>query len=476
MFFIFYSLVQFTSLVENLFEILLIDLRKKCSMNSDRYVCQYKILPPEQHPLLILFSKETLSTAERQYFLLDQINRVLNHREKIIFETSVEYLKPVLFYIFNSRIYSDTLWKNLLHRGRGGDLFYKEIILFRRNDDPGNALYTIDLISKAAKYFLKIRDYAEVQNLTLCLIVSTIKLAKLGISVETPLKLISRLLCETTVDCNVTGNLLVMLLADLLQAISPYNSNVLIKIIQKLIVEQGFGTSLALHMVLDGLTQKISCAVNNEAVIEIEEIFNFIVTKDNNKRFYEECGQAKLLSGYIFFNNRIAAYYDFDSFLRGTSESSMTDVMKQVKVFYETYPLLARGLFLSNQLRYDTWLVIFSQLIVMNKKSKHMQNTWRIPFLYKISNEMHPKTQNLLLKSLSDFGKDAVPNTIQCLAKTSGKAYAINLHLRLWMVDARTYPMLREVLKNNINSGSNVEKYEMQITKAYVIKQICETK
>lgn len=462
--------------MESLFKILLIDLRKTCA-NSGRYVCPYKILPPEQHPLLILFSKETMGIAERQYFLLDQINQALSYRENIIFENSLEYLKPVLFHMFSNCLYSDTVWRNLLCKSRGGEPFYQEIIMFSRSNDPSTALYSMDIISKATKYFLKTRDNAELQSLTLCLIVSTINLSEHGISVETPLKLINRLVCESMTDISVTGTLMIMLLADLLQTISPYDAPILIKILRKLIVEQSLGTSLALHMVLDGLTQMLSCGVlNRDTIIEIEEIFNFVATKDNNKRFYEECGQAKLLSNYAFFNDRISAYYEFEVFFRGINEISMTEVMKQVKLFYQTYPLIARGLFLSNQLRYDAWLEIFSQLIDMNKKSKHMQSTWRMPFLYKISNEMHPKTKNLLLKSLPDFGKDAVTNTIACLANTTGNAFAVNLYLRLWMVDARTYPMLREALKDKTITGSNVEKYETQITKAYVIKRVCELK
>uniref|UniRef100_A0A336MUB9 CSON007591 protein n=1 Tax=Culicoides sonorensis TaxID=179676 RepID=A0A336MUB9_CULSO len=470
----------YTILVECIFEILLIDVKVKSSKNSGRYVCLYKILPPVQHPILTMFSKETLNSGERQFFLMDQINQVLNHREKLIFENSLEFMKPVLFFIFSNRIYSDTLWKSLLNKGRQGDIIHQEIVLLSRSNDYSSSLFTNDLISKATKYFLKTRDYTEIQNLTLCLIVSTIDLAEKGLSVENPLKTIFRVFLDDITDNNGIAsfiNLTIMLLADLLQVISPYSCFILIKILKKLIIEHGFGTILALHMVLDGFTQKLSCTgLDKESIVEIEEIFNYVSTKDNNKRFYEDSGQGKFLRNYIFFDDKITAYYEFDDYFKGISDITMKDMIKQANTFFETYPLIARGLFLSNQLRYDAWLEIYSQLIAMNKKSKKMQNTWRMPYLYKVANEMHPKTKNLLLQGLPDFGKDAVNNTLSCLAKTTSKSYAINLYLKLWMVDARTYPMLSDALKDRTSNESNMEKYETQITKAFVIRKICELK
>ncbi|XP_063701917.1 uncharacterized protein LOC134831993 [Culicoides brevitarsis] len=473
------SYEQFTSIVECIFDVSLLALRKSCGTTS-RYVCEYRIVAPEQHPLMALFSKETLNASERRYFLLQQIDQALNHHEKLIFEKSTEYLKPVLLYVFSNLVYSDALWKSLLLKSRGGEIFYQDVILYSRSDCSANALYTNNLICKATKYFLKVRDTSELQSLSLCLIVSTTNVAERGISVTNPLQLVFHLLCEHLSGCNVTGsftNVAIMLLADLLQVASPYDTLILTKILKNLIVERGFGTSFALNMVLDGLTQKLSCSTTtSECVSNIEDIFNYVSTRDNNKRFYEECGQTKNLSSYGFFDERIAAYTEFDDFLRRTSDANMTDVMKQLKNFSQNYPLIARGLFLSNQLRYDAWLEVHKQLVEMNKKSKKMQNSWRMPFLFKIANEMHPKTKNLLLKSLPDFGKDAVINTITCIAKTTGKAYAISLYLKLWLIDGKTFSILSEALKENSQKRTAIEAYETQIAKAYVIKQICELK
>lgn len=441
------------------------------------YKCPYQIIQL-QHPLLLMIPSPASSKSkfnddqERLQYILDQIQRIFNHHDRRVSDNSSEFLKPILLYCFTTCMHTSQTWKSLLVKGKKGDLLYQEVILFAKSSDIPSALYANSLLMKAAKYFLNQRDDSEVLSITLCLINSCINLVEEGFSAEANLELVLRIIFELEDFSSNLANLMLMLFADLLQIISPFDLPQLLRILTKLIIQKQHGNFLSLFMILDGLIQRAAYpSFSTDSLTEIEEIITFISTKDTKKRFFDDFGE-KVPNSYIFFNEKIAIYYEFDTFLKSIGHLTK-EIIAHSKSLFEKYPLVPRAFFLSSQLRYDAWLEIFKQLLDINKCSKAMQNTWLMPYLYKIANEMHPKTKNLLLKSLPEFGqKDPVVNTIKVLAGSVGKAYTIDLYMRLWKKEPRCYALLHEALK--VKSGGKSENYELSVTKAFTIKEICE--
>lgn len=442
---------------------------------KSNYKCPFQIVQM-QHPLLLMLpgpgNKPKPDDKERLQLILDIIQNIFNHHDRRVSDNSSEFLRPIILYCFTGGIQTSQTWKSLLAKGRKGDLLYQEIVLLTKNNDIPSALYSNNILMKAAKYFLNQRDDNEVLSLTLCLIDSSVALVEEGFSVESNLELILRILSDLDDVGASLANLMLMLFADLLQNISPFELPQLLRILSKLIIQKQHGNSLSLFMILDGLIQRAAYpSFAADSLSEIEEIITFISTKDTKKRFFDDFGE-KVPNSYLFFSEKIAIYYEFDTFLKSIGHLTK-EIIVQAKGLFEKYPLIPRAFFLSSQLRYDAWLEIFKQLLEINKVSKAMQNTWLMPYLYKIANEMHPKTKNLLLKSLPEFGqKDPVVNTIKILTSSVGKAYTIDLYLKLWKKDPRSYSLLLEALK--VNSAGKAENYELSVTKAFTIKEICE--
>lgn len=469
----FFSLVLFSAIIHSLFDLLILGIRNHCNIKPV-YKCPYQIVQ-QQHPIILILSTKGANEPERLNIILNLLVNIFNHHDRRISENSIEFLRAVLLYMFSSNIYSNTVWKNVLQKSKIGDTLYQEIVLFSKfTPAPATILYSNNLLTKAIKYFMNFRDETEVLSLTLCLVTASINQVNEGLNIDANLNLICQIVFEVEELGPGFSNLLIMLLADLLQIVSPFNIPVMLKIFVRLIIQKQYGNFLGLAMVMDGLIQWVAYpSFANNSLIELEELIVFISTRDTKKRFFNDFTE-KMSNGYLYFDDRIATYFEYDAFLR--SIGSLTcDMIKTSKYLFEKYPLIPRGLFLCNQLRYDCWLAIFNQLVELNRNDKLMQNSWLMPYLYKLANEMHPKTIHGLLVQLTTFGyRDQVLSTIKALSSAVGSAYTIHLYLKLWKIESRTYRFLYEALKATETSQN--KNWELLIAKANAIKIICEQK
>lgn len=104
--------------------------------------------------------------------------------------------------------------------------------------------------------------------------------------------------------------------------------------------------------------------------------------------------------------------------------------------------------------------------------------------LYLLAKESDGLKQLELLRGLTTFAttKENIPlilNTYRSLSsspKAVLKTLAIDLHTRLWLVENRTYQFLHSVLLADDKKFSDSDKWEMNIAKAYAIKEICTHK
>lgn len=99
---------------------------------------------------------------------------------------------------------------------------------------------------------------------------------------------------------------------------------------------------------------------------------------------------------------------------------------------------------------------------------------------YKISNNQQPKFNFALLKSLPKMVilRDNIPKVvaaIQAISKGSENLYNIGLSLAfdVWRLDHKCYTFLEDLLVNN---PSTRKKWERNIIKAVILKELCEKK
>lgn len=65
-------------------------------------------------------------------------------------------------------------------------------------------------------------------------------------------------------------------------------------------------------------------------------------------------------------------------------------------------------------------------------------------------------------------------NTIRNLC-ADNTTFCMDLYLRLWRVESRTYPFLIKLLSLPFEEG-NAKKWEFEIAKTYTIREICYEK
>lgn len=103
--------------------------------------------------------------------------------------------------------------------------------------------------------------------------------------------------------------------------------------------------------------------------------------------------------------------------------------------------------------------------------------------LYLLAKETDGHKQLELLRGLTTFAtmKENVPlilNTYRSLAASSAskgalKLLSVDLHMRLWLAENRTYQFLHKVLITDEENMTAVYKWEMNIAKSNAIKEIC---
>lgn len=156
------------------------------------------------------------------------------------------------------------------------------------------------------------------------------------------------------------------------------------------------------------------------------------------------------------------------------------------KEFANEMHIFLRSVLLSigNSVLMDLWTDILKQLLASAKENSNLAGETIYFTLYLLAKETDGRKQMELLRGLTSFSgvKENIPlilNTYRSLSSSTSaelQIISIDLHTRLWLAENRTYQFLHKLLIAEDDKFSVSDKWEMNVVKAYAIKEICAQK
>lgn len=293
------------------------------------------------------------------------------------------------------------------------------------------------------------------------------------------INLLLKVLHETKNFDNFFYNILLVLLIEDLQKISPIYVPDLMRVFMFLIFDEKAGNFIINNMLLGVLIQWIAYPsfIPADGLNDIQFLMKLITNEDSVK--INLIKTSKFQSSIKYFNPKIVLAYDICLL---SEENELKDLgefieslnhQSQLK-FAGRINLLLKGLFLSNEIPKKIWKSLFQLLLKLIESDTGLANDFAMPLLYKLTKETIPEKQLELLRGLIKLSveKENIPiilNTIKALSSGGLNILSMDLFLRLWKMESRTYPFLCKILSEPIHKSS----WEYQITKASILKEIC---
>lgn len=293
------------------------------------------------------------------------------------------------------------------------------------------------------------------------------------------INLLLKILHETRNFDKFFYNILMVLLIEDLQKISPIYVPDLIRVFMFLIFEENSGNFIINNMLLGVLIQWIAYPsfIPSEGLNEIQFLMKLITNEESDKRNLIKT--SKFQSEIKYFNPKIVLAYDICILSEENDPKDLGKFIESLKCpsqlkFACRINLLLKGLFLSNEIPMEIWKSLFELLMSLIESDVRLASDFAMPLLYKLTKETNPEIQLELLRGLTKLSveKENIPiilNTIKALSSGGLNIFSMDLFLRLWKMENRTYPFLCKVLSEPIKENS----WEYQITKASILKEIC---
>ncbi|CAO1321037.1 unnamed protein product [Diamesa hyperborea] len=465
----------FCIVADGIIDILLLDLKRKKS----KYVCPFGI-QQKKHPLLTLLE----NTPERMLYLSKKIDDIILYSDTNIKLNSIEFLHPVLLFIFcNDMIYSEStsIWQTIMDKQ---DSCTKDIsnniFAMRRTNSKSSIIFLNSLIQMSLRRSLKNETLKISIDLCLFLAAVTKKMVSENMNPKRNLMLILETLKATKSEGQSWYNILLILISEIFQISSIDDVKDLMKILKFVLIDQNCGNEIMCHMILDGIIQVLAYpSFENGNLDNADLLLNYIQNREWKNNSNSAIDSTKYSSKFLEFNLDLKNAYDICLLIESTSGKCMNVPVKfndADTTFWTRNQLLLRGLFHSYGADdIDAWRNILLKLITISMTNEILKSSLIMPLLFKLANDVNPRIKLEILQKMIKLGaKDEVFNTIKALTVKGGliTSMSIDLHLRLWKVEPRTYPYLHRVLLEKA-SKDEIEK-ELDIVKAAAIRDICE--
>uniref|UniRef100_A0A1Q3F5H2 Uncharacterized protein n=1 Tax=Culex tarsalis TaxID=7177 RepID=A0A1Q3F5H2_CULTA len=471
------SPAHFAAVSNGIVELLLLDLRRRCSvLGSARYVCQFDIKPP-QHPLILLLGSKDVNCM---LFFGAKVNEICQHHDQLIRKNSVEFLRPVFLYIFNNvSTFPETLkiWRTILKCAATEDaaigLIY-EIIAWSKSSSGDKCLFTNNLLLEALDTLPDDTRCAALRiDLCMCLAANTKDLVASNYDPSDNFLHILAVLHSTKREQRLNYNILLMVFADLLQNLAPGYVLGFMRVIRFLL---GTGCHrLSRLMIMDGAVQLLGQQTFIQSYLEdCDNILNAIL---NDQRDVVE--ETNATSSFAWaMHADLAKYHQINVWWASiqkdpNSLKTFLNINAQHSRFGEKVQLVLRGLFYMEELAHENWRQLFDQLIALSKKSEENCARLMTPMLFALANDTDPRKKLLLLHQLASMGaKDHVLGVLKALSKDIDRATSLDLYLRLWKAEPRTYPFLYDILKDT-TVRPREDPWEVSFARTFTIREIC---
>lgn len=111
-------------------------------------------------------------------------------------------------------------------------------------------------------------------------------------------------------------------------------------------------------------------------------------------------------------------------------------------------------------------------LISISKSDETLKSSLVMPLLFKLSSSTNPRMKLSILQNMIELGPTTeIFSIVKALSNGLLRSMSIDLHLRLWKIEPRTFPFLHKTLVEK--SSKDSEDSNLEIVKASAIKEIC---
>lgn len=363
--------------------------------------------------------------------------------------------------------------------GSTNEISYK-IFAMRRTNSKASVLFLNSLIQMSLRRSIK-KETSKI-SIDLCLFLTAVtkKMISENMNPKKNLMLILETLKATKSENQSWYNILLILIAEIFQISSIDYVKDLMKILKFVLIDQNCGNEIMCHMVLDGIIQVLAYpSFENGNLDNADLLLNYIQNKSWKNNPNSAIDSSNYNSKFLEFNLDLKNAYDICLLIESTNGKCINVPFKfndADTTFWTRNQLMLRGMF--HSLRGDdivAWINVLKKLISISMNNEILKSSLIMPLLFKLANDINPRIKLEILQKMIKLGaKDEVFNTIKALTVKGGliTSMSIDLHLRLWKVEPRTYPYLHRVLLEKA-SKDEIEK-ELNIVKAAAIRDICE--
>lgn len=303
----------------------------------------------------------------------------------------------------------------------------------------------------------------------LLLVVATKRLITLSIDPSENFKIILNH-CDTITSQPNSSNIILFLLAETLQVTSIVHVPKLINILEILIVNKKLGHALILHMILDGLIQVLAYpSFSSGKLGAVEKLIKFIQTNEPQNTAVTSAFNSE----YLNISPELMNARDLSIMMETRSSHQFQLISSEAdKMFWTRNQLVLRGFFHNDATDFDNWLIVLKDLIKISKDDEIMKSSLAMPLLFKLSSTTNPRMKLSILQNMIQLGATSeIFGTIKALTSGLCRSMSIDLHLRLWKIEPRTYPFLHKALVEKSTKDS--EDTRLDIVRAATIREIC---
>lgn len=362
------------------------------------------------------------------------------------------FLRPVLLTLLCSdKVYCEfrDVWKNI----QFNDEIVCEILLKLRNSPAAVNAMILDMFATSRPKV----------DLLLLLIVSTKKLVEASHDPTDSFEVILHH-CDEILKEVHASNMFLFIIAEVLQVTSISHIPKLLEIIENLVVKKHLGHEVIRNMILDGLIQILAFPFAKGKLSAVERIVTYI-QKHKQEIVVKTLGYNStfLQSSPDLLNARDV------SIMLETNQVNLNTSTNADRYFWSRNHIVLRGLMHSDYFPDFP----FDFLIEISKTNEVMKSSLVMPLLFKLTSTSNPRIKLAILQNMIKLGTTSeVFSTIKALSNSLIRSMSIDLHLRMWKLEPRTYPFLHKVLVDK--SAKDSTDHRLEIVVASSIRDICD--
>uniref|UniRef100_A0AAG5D4N9 DUF3730 domain-containing protein n=1 Tax=Anopheles atroparvus TaxID=41427 RepID=A0AAG5D4N9_ANOAO len=473
---------QFRAISGTIFELLLMDLRRRCiSAGSDKeYVCQFDLKPP-RHPVIAFVDEGSIGSMAH---VLEMITNSLTHRDDLIRHNSVEFLRPVLLHLFvNVCLFPECqkLWKLLVERtleDRKAEMVLFEILAWRRDITAHQTCYTMSLLMETLDLIPKGETRFNHMRLEIALYMAAVAKDYVEFNYD-PSRCFAllKIFCTDAMqrDPQPSMDLMLAIVADTLIFVSPVKLQELLEVISIILPACGQASRLLAKQAIVQLLGQPSYTTKHLLLCD-----TILQTIEQEESACEQTGaENPHFLRTVYFHSELAKWKIVGRWWSSTPEAVEEFLAKRQKSsvrFSTNLSQFHRAIYLSSHYSDDVWKANFNTMINIMEHSELQAAQSMILLLYGLAQLKDARRRLHVLQTMASMGaKDNVIGVLKALAKDLHPATCIDMYLRLWKAEPRTYPLLYDLLKDTSRPRKE-EMWEYTVARAYTIREVCRIK